>query len=90
MVGVLATGHKVRRFKPGRGRRNLRAIKIRNTSSYGVEVKPPDPRFEILRHVKHTSKYEQRYFVWPNSCPSPVLPVLLIYDYVGRINRGLY
>jgi hypothetical protein len=39
MVSVLAIGPKVRGLKPGRGDEFLRAIKIRSTPSFGVEVK---------------------------------------------------
>jgi hypothetical protein len=42
IVIVLATGPKVRVFKPDRGRRILRAIKIRSTS-FGREVKSSAP-----------------------------------------------
>jgi hypothetical protein len=38
MVSVLATGPMVRGFKPGRGDGFLRAIKIRNTPSFGVPM----------------------------------------------------
>jgi hypothetical protein len=40
---VLATGPKVRGFKPGRGDGFLRVIKIRSTTSFGGEVKPSVP-----------------------------------------------
>jgi hypothetical protein len=45
VVSVLATGPKVRGFKPGRGRWILRVIsdKIRSTPSFGGEVKPSVP-----------------------------------------------
>jgi hypothetical protein len=43
VVSVLATGPKVRGFKPGRGRWILRVIKIRSTPSFGDEVKPSVP-----------------------------------------------
>jgi hypothetical protein len=52
MVSVLATGPKVRGFKPGRGDGFLKAIKIRSTSSFGGEVKPEVECCKILRHVK--------------------------------------
>jgi hypothetical protein len=44
VVSVLATGPKVRGFKPGRGRWILRVIKsaIRSTPSFGGEVKPSE------------------------------------------------
>jgi hypothetical protein len=53
MVSVLATGPKVRGFKPGRGDLFLRAMKIRSTPSFGGEVKPSAPFHKILRHVKN-------------------------------------
>jgi hypothetical protein len=40
MLSVFAIGFKIRGFKPGRGDRYLRAIKIRNTPSFGAEEKP--------------------------------------------------
>jgi hypothetical protein len=49
MAGVIATGHKSRGFKPGRGDEFLMAIKIRSTTSFGWEVKPEVPRRKILR-----------------------------------------
>jgi hypothetical protein len=55
MVSVLATGPKLRGFKPGRGDEFLRAIKISSTPSFGVEVKP-----KVLCRI--TLKYERRYF----------------------------
>jgi hypothetical protein len=52
VVSVLATGHKVRGFKPGLGDGFLRWIKIRSTPSFGWEVKPEVLCRKILRHVK--------------------------------------
>jgi hypothetical protein len=43
VVSVLASGPKVRGFKPGRGNEFLRAIKIRSTPFFGWEVKPEVP-----------------------------------------------
>jgi hypothetical protein len=40
MVSVLASGSKVRGFKPGLGNGFLRTIKIRSTPSFEGEVKP--------------------------------------------------
>jgi hypothetical protein len=51
MVTVLLIGAKVRGFKPGWGVGFLRAIKIRNTTSFGGEVKLSAPFRNILRHV---------------------------------------
>jgi hypothetical protein len=62
MVSVLAIGPKVRGFKPSQGDGFLRTIKIRSTSFLGGERKLSAPCRKILRHVKITSKYEQRYF----------------------------
>jgi hypothetical protein len=43
VVSVLATGPKVRGFKPGRGRWIFKGDKIRSTPSFGGEVKPSVP-----------------------------------------------
>jgi hypothetical protein len=51
-VSVLATGHKGRGLKPGRGDGFLRAIQIRRTPSSGWEVKPEDKSRKFLRHIK--------------------------------------
>jgi hypothetical protein len=56
VVIVLATGPKVRGFKPGRGRRTLRAIKISRTPSFGEKLKPEVPYRRILLHVKDISR----------------------------------
>jgi hypothetical protein len=56
VVSVLATGPKGRGFKPSRGGRLLRAIKIRSTPSFGWEVKPEAP-CKILRYVKDPLTY---------------------------------
>jgi hypothetical protein len=58
---------KVRRFKPGRGDVFLGAIKISSRPSLGEQVKPEAPCRKILRHVKITCKYEQKYFPRPYS-----------------------
>jgi hypothetical protein len=57
VVSALATGPKVREFKPGRSDGFLRAIKIRSTSSFGSEVKPEVPCRKILRHVHDPLRY---------------------------------
>jgi hypothetical protein len=57
MVSVLAIRPKVRGFKLGRGDGFLMAIKIRSTSSFGVEVKPEAPCSKILRHVKFICRF---------------------------------
>jgi hypothetical protein len=51
VVTLLAIGPKVPRFKPGRGRWILRAIKICTTTLFVAEVKPSALR-KILWHVK--------------------------------------
>jgi hypothetical protein len=43
VVSVLATEHNCRGLKPGRGDGFLRAIKIRSTPLFGLEVKPGVP-----------------------------------------------
>jgi hypothetical protein len=47
MVSMLATGPKVRGFKPGRGDGFLWTIKIRCTPSFGGEVNPSAQRRKI-------------------------------------------
>jgi hypothetical protein len=61
MVGVTATGPNAHGFKSDREHEFLRAIKIRSTNSFGGEVKST-ATFKALRHVKITSKCEQRRF----------------------------
>jgi hypothetical protein len=56
VVSELATGPKGRGFKPSQGDGFLRAIKIRNTHSFGWEVKREVPCRKILRHVKDLLK----------------------------------
>jgi hypothetical protein len=55
VVSVLATGPKVRGFKPGRGRWILRVIKYRSTTSFGGEVKPSVPcrRFTSMKGMSY-------------------------------------
>jgi hypothetical protein len=67
IVGVLAIGPKVRGFKLSQGNGYLRAIKIHSTPYFGGEAQPSDPCRKILRHVKITCKYEEKYFARPNS-----------------------
>jgi hypothetical protein len=52
LVSVLATGPKVRAFKPCRGDGFLKAINIRSTLSFGWEVKPEVPGRKNLPRVK--------------------------------------
>jgi hypothetical protein len=58
MVGVLATGPKVRGFKPSRGNEFLRATKIRSTPSFKGDVKPEAQCHKILWHVKNHLQVE--------------------------------
>jgi hypothetical protein len=67
VVSILDNGPEVRRFKPGRERRFIRAIKIICTTSFGGKVKPSAPCRKILRHVKEPSEVWKRYFVKQNS-----------------------
>jgi hypothetical protein len=54
VVSMLATVHKGRAFKHGRGEGLLMAIKIRSTPSFGWEVKPDAPCRKILWLGKET------------------------------------
>jgi hypothetical protein len=53
MVSVFGIGFKVYGFKPGKGNRFLRAIKIRSIPSFRGEAKPEAPCRENLRHIKN-------------------------------------
>jgi hypothetical protein len=53
MVNVLATGPKVREFKPGRGDGFLTAIKISSMPAFGEEMKRKDTCRKISQHVKN-------------------------------------
>jgi hypothetical protein len=64
---MLAIGPKVHKFKPGQSNGFLRAIKIHSLPSFEGELQPEAPCLKILWHVKITCKYEQKYFVRPNS-----------------------
>jgi hypothetical protein len=55
MVSVLVIVPSFRGFKLGRSDGYLRAIKIRNTSSFGGEVKLSAPYCKVLLLVKITS-----------------------------------
>jgi hypothetical protein len=52
-VSMLATGPKIRGFKPGRGDGFLRAIKIRSTPSFRGDVKPSATCGEIITACKN-------------------------------------
>jgi hypothetical protein len=56
MVSVLASGHKVRGVKLGRGSGFLGAIKISSTPSFGWEVKQMAQCRYTLRRVKNHLK----------------------------------
>jgi hypothetical protein len=64
IVSVLAIGLKVHGFKPGRGDGFFRAIKIRNTPSFGRKVKPEAPRLNIFTIYKITVRVWKKYFVY--------------------------
>jgi hypothetical protein len=59
VVSMLAIGSKVCGFKPGHYDRCARAIKIRDTTFIGGEVKPSVSCRKILRHVKKRYEYER-------------------------------
>jgi hypothetical protein len=89
IVSVLAIEPKVRGYKPSRGVGFLRAIKIRSAPSFRREVKPSAP-CKILRHVKVTKKYKQRYFkgeIHHSLRQDP--SASLLDDSGGRIARSL-
>jgi hypothetical protein len=58
VVSVLATGPKVRGFKPGRGRRIFKGDKIRSTPSFGGEVSRRSHVVD-LRHVKEPYEHDR-------------------------------
>jgi hypothetical protein len=58
VVSVLATGPKVRGFKPGQGREDFKGDKIRSTPSFGGEVKPSVP-CRRLRHIKEPYEHDR-------------------------------
>jgi hypothetical protein len=53
MGSVLATGPKVRRFNPGRGRLISKGNKIPQYAFLRRGIKPSAPCLKILRHVKN-------------------------------------
>jgi hypothetical protein len=87
MISELTTGPKVRGFKPGR---LLRAIKFRNTPSIGEKVKPEAPWHKILRHVKISCNYEQKYFSRLNYHLFRPFLLLATDDSAGRTARELW
>jgi hypothetical protein len=58
VITVLATGLKVRGFKPAKGDGFLRVIQIRSMTSFGGKVKPATPCRKILLHVTDPYGYE--------------------------------
>jgi hypothetical protein len=91
VFSAIAIGPKDTGFKLGRVNGFLRAIKFCITSSCGGKVKPLAPCYKILRHVKITSEYEQRYFKGQiNRFLRQVAPDLLLGDSAGRIARELW
>jgi hypothetical protein len=91
MISVLPTGPKVHAFKRSQGDGFLRAIKIRNTPSFGGEVKPDAPCRKMLWHVrkslasmnKNCSQGQIRHSFARSS-------YLLPDDSAGRIDRELW
>jgi hypothetical protein len=63
VVSVLATGPRFTGSNPAEGDGFIMAIKIRSMTSFGGKVKPSVPFRKILRQVKETYRYENRYFV---------------------------
>jgi hypothetical protein len=55
---VPATGTKVRGFQPGRGDGFLSSKKIRNTLSFGEELKPSTPN-RFYGMVKNPAEYDR-------------------------------
>jgi hypothetical protein len=90
VVSGLDIGPIVRGFKPGQGRPNLIAIKIRSTTSFGGEVKPSAPCRKILRQVKERYGYK-RDFVGKIHLPflRHVSPASLIHVSGGNCQRAL-
>jgi hypothetical protein len=62
MVTVLATLPKVRGFKPDWGRWIFKGEIIRSKTSFRGEVKPPEPCFKILRHVKDPLRFDSHSY----------------------------
>ena len=61
-VSVLASGTRVRGFKPGRSRRIFRAKKILSTPSFGGEVKPSVPRRKFTAFNRNRKWGGSRHF----------------------------
>jgi hypothetical protein len=59
VVACLSLGPKIRRFKRAEDDGFLRAMKIRNTISFGGKVKPSATCRKISRYAKHTYEYER-------------------------------
>jgi hypothetical protein len=87
MVSVLTFGPKVRGFKPDRSDGLLRMIQIRNTSSFGEEVKPEAPCRKILGHTKTSTSMKVIFRSQNPSFPRPDPPDLLLDNSACRIAR---
>jgi mannitol-specific phosphotransferase system IIBC component len=59
VVACLSLGPKIRRFKRAEDDGFLRAMKIRNTVSFGRKVKPSATCRKISQYAKHTYEYER-------------------------------
>jgi hypothetical protein len=84
VVSVLASGPKVRRIKPDRGRQFLRMIKTRSNTFFGGEVKPSAPCRKISRQVKdpYSTKrdtYSQIHILFRQVSPALLNGSELIY-----------
>jgi hypothetical protein len=77
MVSVHATGHKVHRFKHGRGDGFLRAIKIHSKSSSGGKVNPEAPCHTIVWHLNEL--YKCKEILHRRNKTIPFSQILLIY-----------
>jgi hypothetical protein len=58
---MLAIGHRLPEFIPGRKRWIFEATKIRSTTYFGWEIKPSAPCRKILRHIKDTLRYDKDF-----------------------------
>jgi hypothetical protein len=86
----LPLGPRFAGSKPVKGDGFLEAIKIHSMPMFGGEVKPSAHVVRVYGMLKNSSEYEQRYFLRPNSFPSPVPPTLLLVDSAGGIARELW
>jgi hypothetical protein len=63
MVSVIAIVTKVRGSNPPEDDGFLRAIQIHSLPSFGEEVKPLGPCWDIGKHVKERFEIYKKYFV---------------------------